>query len=191
MKLHIGCGTIYLKEYVNIDAAPHHFTHEISKELLERNSTTLDKYYKYKFCEGPGICIADVKALADNLPYEDNTVDDIVMLHVLEHIPAQEVGKVLNEFNRVLKVKGRLYLGVPDVKETARLLAEAKTPEEEDWAIRLLHGTQRNKFSHHYCGYTERTLKKLLFQYGFTGFHLLPNINFYPAIHLEAFKELL
>ena len=64
----------------------------------------------------------------------------------------------------------------------------AKTPEEEDWCIRLIYGTQRNKWSHHYCGYTERTLKEVLSLYRFNKFENLPNINFYPSIYLKAYK---
>jgi ubiquinone/menaquinone biosynthesis C-methylase UbiE len=162
MKLHLGAGTIYLKGYINIDAAPHYLTKDAPKDILEQNTTTIDNYYKHDFCKSSGKCIADVKAIIDKLPYDDNSVDEIVLLHVLEHFPANEVKIFLDEFYRVLKFNGLFYLAVPDVKKTAELLSKAKTPEEEDWAIRLIHGTQRDKYSHHYCGYIERTLKELL-----------------------------
>ena len=110
------------------------------------------------------------------------------MLHVLEHLPSFKVKDVLFEFTRILKLDGRIYVAVPDIIETAKLLANARNAEEEDWAIRLIHGTQRNEFSHHYCGYTKRTLEKLFSQHGFGRFKYLPNINFYPAIHMEGFK---
>lgn len=189
MKLHIGCGCIYLKDYINIDASPHYLFADAPAEVLELNSTTIENYYKHDFCKASGKIVADECALAVALPFLNNSVDEIVMIHVLEHIPWYEVDKTLNEFHRVLKTNGVLRIGVPDVKETAQLLAQSNTPEEEDWAIRLLHGTQRNKWSHHYCGYTERTLKKLLSNFGFSNFEVLSNINFYPAIHLKAYKE--
>ena len=188
-KLHLGVGTIYLEGYINIDAAPHYMTNEAPKEILEQNKTTIDRYYKHDFCGGSGKCVADIKSRIEDLPFENEGVDEIVMLHVLEHLPSYGVEKLLNEFKRVLIPNGKLYLAVPDIKETAKLLAKAKTPEEEDWAIRLIHGSQKNNFSHHYCGYTERTLKNLLNKYGFGNFNILPNINFYPAIHMEAFKK--
>ena len=188
MKLHLGSGTIYLKGYINIDANPTYLASEAPKDLLEKNTTTLENYYKHSFNGGSGVCIADLSCRIEKLPYQDSTVDEIVMLHVLEHLPAYKVDFVLHEFKRILKLHGKLYLGVPDVKGTAEMLAEAETPEEEDWCIRLIHGTQKNEFSHHYCGYTERTLKKLLSNKGFGKFKTLPNKNFYPAIHLEARK---
>jgi len=190
MKLHLGCGTIYLKDYVNVDAAPHYLTPEAPKNILSQNTTTLDKYYKHSFSSSSGICIADQKSLIEDLPYNyDSTVDEIVLLHVLEHFPSYKANMALEVFRRILKKGGKLYLAVPDLKETAQLLANSKTSEEEDWAIRLIHGTQRNEFSHHFCGYTERTLKALLVKHGFGNFNILSNINFYPAIHIESFKE--
>ena len=188
MKLHIGCGCVYLEGYINIDASPHYLIWNAPNNMLEQNRTTLDNYYKHDFCKGSGMCVADKVGKIDDIDYEDRSIEEIVMLHVLEHLPTYEVSKTLEEFHRILIPNGKVYIAVPDVKETAKLLAKAETPEEEDWAIRLIHGTQRNKFSHHFCGYTKRTLKALLESYGFGNFKDLPNINFYPAIHLEAYK---
>lgn len=188
MKLHIGSGTVYLKDYINLDAAPHYLAQKAPKYILEQNTTTIDNYYKHKFCKGSGVCVADIACNVNDLPFDDNSIEEIVMLHVLEHLPSYEVQNVLDEFHRVLKQNGKLYLAVPDIKGTAQLLASAKTPQEEEWAIRLIYGTQRNEFSHHYCGYIRRTLINLLKNHGFDNFVDLPNINFYPAIHLEATK---
>lgn len=188
MKLHLGCGTIYLEGYTNVDINPEYLASEAPPELLEQNTTIFDKYYKYEFCKGSGICIADKKAAIDELPFETGSCDEVVLMQVLEHVPSYKVGSVLNEINRILKPMGAFILGVPDLKETARGLAEAKTPEEEDWYIRLIYGTQRNEWSHHFCGYVERTLRDLVYNYGFRGFERLPNINFYPAIHMKTYK---
>lgn len=188
MKIHIGCGAVYLQDYINIDAEPHFLTEQAPFEILLSNTTSFDNYYKTGFCMGSGKVVADVKGISSNIPFPDNSVDEIVMLHVLEHIPNYNVGNTLNEFRRVLKKDGTVILGVPDIKETSKLLSEAITPEEEDWAIRLIYGTQRNQWSHHFCGYTERTLKNLLSSFGFGCFENLSNINFYPAIHIKAVK---
>lgn len=187
-KVHLGCGTIFLEGYINVDASPHYIMPNVPKDILEQNSTTVDNYYKHNFCKGSGICVVDVEACINNLPFKNCEINEIILLHVLEHIPHYNLTEVLSEINRVLKIGGTFRVGVPDVKETAKLLCEAKTPEEEDWCIRLLYGTQRNKWSHHCCGYTERTLKETLEKYGFGSFISLPNINFYPAIHITAEK---
>ena len=46
----------------------------------------------------------------------DKQFDSIVMDNVLEHIPENEVSQVLEEIKRVLKVGGRLVIGVPGLK---------------------------------------------------------------------------
>lgn len=188
MKLHIGCGTIYLKDYINIDASPHYLTSDAPAEVLVQNTTTLDKYYKHEFGGGSGLCVADMEAKINKLPIGDAKADEVILIQVLEHIPAYKVGAVLTEIHRVLKLGGVFIIGVPDLKETVKILAEAETPEEEDWGIRLIYGTQRNEFSHHFCGYTKRSLKETLSLYGFGDFEDIPNINFYPSIYLKAHK---
>ncbi len=188
MKLHLGCGAIYLKDYINFDACPDFLVRDVPKDIFDQNLTTFDKYYKHDFGKGSGKCVADIKGVIDCLPFDRESCDEVILLHVLEHIPSYTVGTVLSEIFRVLKVSGSFVVAVPDLKETARLLGEAKTNEEEDWYMRLIHGTQRNKWAHHHCGYVKRTLEKLLFSSGFSDFVELPNINFYPAIHIRAFK---
>lgn len=188
MKLHLGCGSIYLQGYINIDAFIDKFAVDCSAEELKPHLTTLDNYYKYGFCKGPKGTIADLKVdFTKKIPFDN--VEEIVMIQVFEHIPQYNRNVVLGEIQRVLKPGGNLIIGVPDIKETAKLLVNAKSLQEEEWVIRLLYGTQRNKYSHHYCGYTKQNLQNLLSQFGFNKFEELPNLNFYPAIYLKAIKE--
>ena len=189
MKLHIGCGTVYLKDFVNIDGAPHYIIPNCPNHILEQNITTFEKYYKQEFGTLSGYVVADIKHdINKPLPFDNKSVEKIVMYQVLEHIPLYEVDGILIDFFRILQDDGSIYLSVPDIKETAKLLTNAKTNEEEDWVIRLIHGTQRNKWSHHYCGYTIRTLTKLLNFHGFSNIEELSNINIYPTIHLKVSK---
>lgn len=189
MRLHLGCGTVYLKGYVNIDGAPDHISDKCPPELLEQNSTDFWHYYKQGFGTLPGHVVADLKHdLREPLPFPNGFVDEIVMYQVLEHVPSYEADRLVSDMARVLRMGGSLIVSVPDVRATARLLSEADTDEKEDWAIRLIHGTQRNRWSHHFCGYVPRTLRTLLSGHGFGGFENMPNINCYPVIHLKAIK---
>ena len=190
MKLHLGCGTVYLKGYVNIDGAPNYTSDDCPSEILEWNATEFDKYYKQDFGTLPGYVVADLEHdLRKRLPFPNGFVDEVVMYQVLEHVPSYEVGRLLSDIARVLQIGGAFIVSVPDIRGSAELLVDAETDEEEDWAIRLIHGTQRNQWSHHYCGYTARTLKTLLAGHGFGGFEDMPNINCYPVVHLKAIKE--
>ena len=189
MKLHLGCGTVYLRGYVNIDSAPDFLADDCQRELVEQNTTDFNRYYKQDFGTLPGHVVADLRHdLREPLPFPEGSVDEIVMYQVLEHFPAYEVDRLLADISRVLRIGGTLITSVPDIRGTAELLVDAETEEEEAWAIRLIHGTQRNHWSHHFCGYTERTLKALLSKHGFGGFEKMPEINCYPVIHLMAAK---
>jgi len=189
MKLHIGCGTIYLKDYVNIDGKADFMANNCPADVMEKVATTLDRYYKHPFGHGAKKVVVDAQFdIGGAFPYQSGTAEEAVMMHVLEHFPLYRVGGVLEEIRRVLKPGGAFVVAVPDVKGMAKMLAEAETPEEEDLAIRFIHGTQRNEYAHHLCGYTPRTLKSLLSEHGFGKFQELPNINCYPAVHLKAHK---
>lgn len=190
MKIHLGCGTVYLRGYVNIDSAPTYLTSSCSKDILDQNATTADLYYKQAFGTLPGFVVADLcHDLRNPLPFPDGAVEEVIMYHVLEHFPVTEAAKLIADIARALRPGGVLLVSVPDIKGTAKLLAEAATEQEEDWAIRLIHGTQRNRWSHHYCGYVPRTLMDLLSRNGFGMFEELPNINFYPAIRMRAIRS--
>lgn len=49
---------------------------------------------------------------AEHLPFASKSFDCIVCSEVLEHLPSP--GKVLNEFHRLLKIKGSLIISVPN-----------------------------------------------------------------------------
>ena len=60
----------------------------------------------------------DVVADAKELPYEDNTVDEIYASHVLEHLTWDDGMKALKEWYRVLKPGGMLTVATPDILAT-------------------------------------------------------------------------
>src|ERR1700704_6233401 len=53
------------------------------------------------------------------LPHADQTVDEIVASHVLEHVPHREVAAVLRDWVRALKKGGKIRIAVPDFKTIA------------------------------------------------------------------------
>ena len=63
-----------------------------------------DKYQDYQ------ICNLD----KNDLKYDNNYFDSVLMAHVLEHI--QDENKILAEVERVLKVDGRLYIEIPSIE---------------------------------------------------------------------------
>jgi ubiquinone/menaquinone biosynthesis C-methylase UbiE len=55
--------------------------------------------------------LLNIKGDLRNIPLEDKSVDTIICIQVLEHLP--EPWKVLGEFNRILKKDGYLFISCP------------------------------------------------------------------------------
>ena len=78
-----------------------------SGKTIKEGYVNVDKY-----CEE-----SDVKLDAGDLSdYEDNSVDEVLSEHMLEHVPKNGVVPVLQEWYRVLKSGGVLNLNIPDLE---------------------------------------------------------------------------
>lgn len=55
---------------------------------------------------------ADIVASALNLPFGDNSVDEIYSRHMIEHLAPDEAEKFFNEIYRVLKIGGEADLKI-------------------------------------------------------------------------------
>lgn len=84
LKLNLGCGNKRLDGYVNVDFP--------------------DNYSKKP---------PDVSCDIRELPYEDNSVDEVLAVHVIEHFHLWEVPDILKEWTRVLKPGGQMILECP------------------------------------------------------------------------------
>lgn len=116
----------------------------------------------------------DLVGPIDSLPYDDNTVTEILAIHVLEHIHIQEVPKVLFEWYRVLIPGGQLSIEVPDLQEAARnILEDPFTPclpgKPGGDAVRQIYGERLhpNPYMAHQWGYTPQTLSHILRKNGY------------------------
>lgn len=91
--LHIGCGTNYFEDWINID------------NNSDNNIQKLDLNWD----------------LRNPLPYKDHTVDYIYNEHFLEHLTVEEGLKTLKDFKRVLKYGGVLRIAMPDLKDVIKI----------------------------------------------------------------------
>lgn len=57
---------------------------------------------------------ADVACDVQELPWPDGVADEVMAIHLLEHVPVQNVALVLKEWARVLKPGGRMVIEMPD-----------------------------------------------------------------------------
>src|SRR4051812_38613204 len=111
LKLHVGCGTVYLDGYVNLDVPVegYSFLARERPDLTEKNRTSVDRYYKQEesreSLDGraaqhptkrePQFCVVDTYAEADRLPYRPESVDEIRSVQCLEHLPMNQAPQVL------------------------------------------------------------------------------------------------
>lgn len=119
----------------------------------------IDLYY-----EDPGVIKMDIR----RLDYPDNSVDEVLASHVLEHLPFRDVNVAVSEMHRVLKPGGVAYVEVPDLEAAMRLWLSL--PEEQRWhskAFAGLFGSQEQEGNFHRTGFTKARLSKVLAEAGF------------------------
>lgn len=189
VKIHAGCGGIYLDGYTNVDvqgklAAEH-------PELVKANRTDIRAYY------------ARLEGTAEALPTRRETVCDvlanledwfpgpsswnkIVALQVLEHFSPRAGLRLLTGWRtRMETVHGTLALSVPDMDGTLKML-EVGTPAQRTFALRHLRGSGRDEYNWHKAWYTEETLRETLWQAGYTSVTVQRNVHIYPALVFKA-----
>jgi SAM-dependent methyltransferase len=123
-----------------------------------------------------GITVFSANLECDRLPFEDESVDVVIINQVFEHV--KEVFWIMHEITRILKVDGHLIIGVPNLASfhNRALLAVGRQP------------TCIQNDSAHVRGYTLGDFKKLV-QSGFPNGYMLANFggaNFYPFPPLIA-----
>lgn len=199
IRLHVGCGTVYLDGYVNLDVEVpgYSFLAGERPDLRDRNRTTVDRYYKVDESRAtleaaprePQACVVDRYARIDALPFAANSVDEIRSVQVLEHVPMKEAPRVLRHWYEILKPGGVAHVDVPDFEETARQLLAEPDEARKDWFYRLVYGSQKNDYAFHKNGFSPARLERLLREAGFREVRHLPNtIHFYPVTIAEGIK---
>jgi len=116
-----------------------------------------------------GVDIKDADVVADirKLPYEDNSVDEIMAIHVCEHFYKHEILSVLKEWKRVLKPDGIMVLELPCLDKVMRHFEIGSPHNMTMWA---LYGQPETHIDgepalHKWC-WSERNFGMLLEQAG-------------------------
>lgn len=143
MKLHLGCGQIYLEGYVNID-------YPLSEHSVQEKS------------------VADEFADLTALKYAPESIDEVRLHHVYEHFPRTVAVALLASWHSWLKKGGRVHIEVPDFAATANLALDSSlTDRDRKAAIRHIFGSNEAAWAVHYDGWTEERLKELFRIFGF------------------------
>lgn len=126
--------------------------------------------------ENKGISVFNCNLEKDKLPFEDESVDIIIMNQIMEHV--KEVFWILHEVSRILKPNGHFIVGIPNLAGLQN-------------RVLLLFGQQPSIIknnSAHVRGYTKGDFVQLLSSGFPNGFELLDykGSNFYPLPPLLA-----
>jgi len=145
MKLNLGCGDKILEGFVNVDV--------VESRAGKR----------------PDV-ICDLHKLT---PFEDDSADEVMAIHVVEHFWRWEVVDVLKEWVRVLKPGGRMVLECPNlISACEAVLADpqnaVKPGVEGQRSMWVLYGDPRwtDPLMTHRWAYTPHSLGQIMFDAG-------------------------
>lgn len=165
IRLNVGCGDKLLPYYINIDAAP-----------------TRGGYQPDMICD------------ARNLePFEDNSVDEVLSVHLIEHLSRRDAAKAVAEWTRVLKPGGRLIIECPNILSACEALMKAPeaalhhTGEAAQRTMWAFYGDPDggDPLMMHKWGYTPQSAAKLLLEAGLENVRSEP-----PRFKLGAPRDL-
>ncbi len=148
LRLNLGCGNKILPGYVNVDVAP------------ARAGARPD-------------VICDLRDLSR---FDDDSVDEILSVHVVEHFWRWEVDELVREWVRVLKPGGRMVIECPNLKAACE--AFLASPEERagpgqegETTMWVFYGDPawEDPLMCHRWGYTPASLGELMARAGLVG----------------------
>jgi glycosyltransferase involved in cell wall biosynthesis len=165
VRLNLGCGLDYQEGFINVDLYP------------QENA------------------VVDAVFDAKQIPYSDNSVDEIKAFHVIEHFKWSEAISALQEWFRVLKPGGRLWLETPDMLESFREYINADQNYRYVLNGHLFSEGGDSPGQTHYFLLTEFDLINLLRNIGFSQVNRISPSSGYTAhlpphifLCVEAFK---
>lgn len=151
-KLNLGCGKRILKGYINIDFPNNAYDSQPDMAL-------------------------DIR----KLPFEDNSVDEILAVHVWEHFYLNEVDGIIEEWKRVLKEDGTLILEMPCLDKIIGFIQEGNFhPQLVMWPLYGDPSTHKGEADLHKWCWNIKGLQSFLEK------HKFKNIQFTePEYHLK------
>jgi beta-1,4-mannosyl-glycoprotein beta-1,4-N-acetylglucosaminyltransferase len=145
IKLNLGCGTQKIDGYIGVDM----------------------------YDEAGANTGADLRLDVRDLSYfKNDSVEEIMGIHIFEHLSPYEVGDVLREWKRVLKPGGKLVLEMPDIKELCRQF-EGADKFGRYRILNCIYGTTQIAHGHLF-GWYDEILFDHLAGVGFENVQFLP-----------------
>lgn len=166
--LHVGCGHRPKLNTLNLDA-----------RTPEECGVELGKYLW-------------VQADFTRLPFQDESFDELVTNHTIEHVSHLSVSALVREWARVLKIGARATIVCPNAESYAkRILENKKNPAKQRQLLALFWGGQEYPGNFHYNGFTPGSLELVLKKAGFGDFYPLYKASYSirdAAIKMECVR---
>jgi predicted SAM-dependent methyltransferase len=148
MKLHLGCGQIYLEGYVNIDFP-------LSEHTLQEKS------------------VADEFADLLKLNYNRKSIEEVRLHHVYEHFPRHIALALVASWHTWLQRGGVLHIEVPDFEESAKLVNDPSASDhDQKVALRHIFGSNEAPWATHYEGWSAARLTEVFELFGFKNIEI-------------------
>ena len=145
IRAHVGAGQNIRTGYDNIDAYP-------NIHRADYVQTTVEKFARAE--------------TLDTL-YEPDSLAEIRLHHVFEHISILDLDRTLRTWNKLLKMGGTVFLEVPDFDACIRRILALNDDARTEIFYRHIFGSQFTAGEYHRNGLTPLRLIRLLEQYGF------------------------
>jgi len=108
----------------------------------------------------------DLSADLTALPFKKESLDEIYLGHVFEHISINDIYEIVNGWKMLLKPNGKLVIRVPNLEHEVRTWLESG--DEEKWSsIHNIFGSQSHPGNSHLCGFNAGSLKSFLERFNF------------------------
>lgn len=114
--------------------------------------------------------------------FEDNTFSAIYASHVVEHFDfAGELFQTMEEWNRVLKPSGTLYVSVPDIDILCAMIIDKKQLDTNTrWSImQMMFGGHLDEYDYHKVGLNLEFLGSILTQTGYENIVRVPSFGLF------------
>lgn len=165
MNLHLGCGGERFKGWINVDLYP------FDASDSSRSGADID---------------VEMDILELDCP--DNSVDNILMVHVFEHFVRWDGIRLLEQCYRVLKPQGRLYIETPDLDKCIEIYLKGGSERHMQTPIgslnigfTQLYGNQWDELDYetHRYVWTQRELRYVAESIGWTVESLTNDAKFH------------
>ena len=90
----------------------------------------------------------EIWSIKHTFPYVEKSIDEILLLHTIEHIEKRYHRSILSECHRVLIDSGVLYIAYPEFITCAQYYIENKRGQREFWEA-TIYGRQIDKSDYH------------------------------------------